>query len=110
VAILGFSIECNRFAPPATRAHFGYFVGGDLVAEARAATPRMLPEIPGFVAAMDAASPWAPVGIAFAAAEPNGPVEHTFFAEVLDSCEAQAGNGATGRRRLHLRAWCGADD
>src|SRR6516165_3766637 len=87
VAILGFSIECNRFAPPATRAHFGYFVGGDLVAEARAATPRMLPEVPGFVAAMDAAGPWLPVGIAFAAAEPNGPVEHTFFAEVLDTCE-----------------------
>jgi microcystin degradation protein MlrC len=87
IALLGFSIECNRFAPPATRAHFGYFVGGDLVAEARAATPRMLPEIPGFVAAMDAAGPWTPVGIAFAAAEPNGPVEHTFFAEVLDSCE-----------------------
>jgi microcystin degradation protein MlrC len=87
VAILGFSIECNRFAPPATKAHFGYFVGDDLISEARAATPRMLPEIPGFVAAMDAAGPWAPVGIAFAAAEPNGPVEHTFFAELLHTCE-----------------------
>jgi microcystin degradation protein MlrC len=87
VALLGFSIECNRFAPPATKAHFSYFVGDNLIAEARAATPRMLPEIPGFVAAMDAAGSWTPVGIAFAAAEPNGPVEHAFFAEVLDTIE-----------------------
>jgi microcystin degradation protein MlrC len=87
VVILGFSIECNRFAPPATGAHFSYFVGNDVIAEAHAATPRMLPEIPGFVAAMDAAGPWTPVGIAFAAAEPNGPVEHIFFTEVLDTIQ-----------------------
>jgi microcystin degradation protein MlrC len=87
VALLGFSIECNRFAPPATKAHFAYFVGEDLVAEARTATPRMLPEIPGFVAAMDAVGSWTPISIAFAAAEPNGPVEHAFFAEVLDTTE-----------------------
>src|SRR6516165_10981637 len=87
VAILGFSIECNRFAPPATKAHFGYFLGADLIAEAHAATPRMLPEIPGFVAAMDAAGRWMPVGIAFAAAEPNGPVEHAFFTELLDTIQ-----------------------
>ncbi len=87
VALLGFSIECNRFAPPATKAHFGYFVGDDLIAEARSATPRMLAETPGFVAAMDAAGAWTPVGIAFAAAEPNGPVEHAFFVELLDTIE-----------------------
>ena len=72
IALLGFSIECNRFAPVATRAHFGYFAGDDIVAEAREPAPRMLGEIPGFVADMDAAGPWEPVGIAFAAAEPNG--------------------------------------
>ena len=48
-----------------------------------APTPTMLPETPGFVAAMDAAGPWQPVGIALAMAEPNGPVEHGFFAELL---------------------------
>jgi microcystin degradation protein MlrC len=89
IAILGFSIECNRFAPVATRAHFGYFTGPDLVAEARLPAPRMLGEIPGFVADMDAAGAWEPVGIAFAAAEPNGPTDHQFFTELLADIETR---------------------
>jgi microcystin degradation protein MlrC len=89
VAILGFSIECNRFAPLATRAHFSYFTGTDLIAEARLPAPRMLGEIPGFVADMDAAGAWDPVGIAFAAAEPNGPVEHVFFTELMADIETR---------------------
>src|SRR5437660_74605 len=88
VAILGFSIECNKFAPPATKAHFlarTYLEGEDILAEACRPTPTMLPETPGFVAAMDAAGPWVPVGIALAMSEPNGPVEHGFFQELLDT-------------------------
>src|SRR6516225_1422177 len=90
VALLGFSIECNRFAPPATKAHFlarTYLEGDEIVADARAATPCMLPETPGFVAAMDASGAWTPVGIALAMTEPNGPVEHTFFVELLGTIE-----------------------
>src|SRR5260370_14524968 len=86
VALLGFSIECNKFAPPATKAHFlarTYLEGDAIVEGARSATPTMLPETPGFVAAMDASGPWTPVGIALAMTEPNGPVEHAFFAERL---------------------------
>jgi len=86
IAVLGFSIECNKFAPTATKAHFlarTYLEGDDIIAEARGATPTMLPETPGFVAAMDKAGPWQPVGIALAMSEPNGPVEHAFFAELL---------------------------
>ena len=86
VAVLGFSIECNKFAPPATKAHFlarTYLEGDDIIAEARAPTPTMLPETPGFVAAMDAAGAWQPIGIALAMSEPNGPVEHAFFEELL---------------------------
>src|ERR1700741_229668 len=88
VALLGFSIECNKFAPVATKAHFTartYLEGDAIVADARSTNPRMLPETPGFVAAMDASGPWAPVGIALAMTEPNGPVEHTFFLELLDT-------------------------
>src|SRR6202035_3808674 len=86
IAILGFSIECNKFAPPATKAHFiarTYLEGEDILAEARAPTPTMLPETPGFVAAMDEAGPWHPIGVALAMSEPNGPVEHGFFTELL---------------------------
>jgi microcystin degradation protein MlrC len=90
VALLGFSIECNKFAPVATKAHFTartYLEGDAIVAEARAPAPVMLPETPGFVAAMDASGPWTPVGIALAMTEPNGPVEHGFFVELLDTIE-----------------------
>ena len=90
IAVLGFSIECNKFAPPATKAHFvarTYLEGDDIVREARGATPTMLPETPGFVAAMDAAGPWQPVGIVLAMSEPNGPVEHAFFVELLATME-----------------------
>jgi microcystin degradation protein MlrC len=89
IAILGFSIECNKFAPVATEAHFGYFAGDDIIAEARLPAPRMLGEIPGFVADMDAAGPWQPVGIAFAAAEPNGPVDHGFFTRLIEAIETR---------------------
>ena len=88
VAILGFSIECNKFAPPATKAHFlarTYLEGEAILAEARAPAPSMLAEMPGFVAAMGRAGPWTPIGIALAITEPNGPVEHTFFVELLDA-------------------------
>src|SRR5437762_1093692 len=86
VAILGFSIECNKFAPPATKAHFlarTYLEGEAILAEARSPAPTMLPEIPGFVATMDKAGAWSPVGIALAMTEPNGPVEHGFFEEFV---------------------------
>src|SRR6202162_5453361 len=90
IAILGFSIECNRFAPPATKAHFlarTYLEGDDILAEARNPAPTMLPETPGFVASMDAGASWDPVGIALAMSEPNGPVEHGFFKELLGTIE-----------------------
>src|SRR5262249_47018573 len=90
VALLGFSIECNRFAPVATKAHFlarTYLEGGAIVEHPRSATPRMLPETPGFIAAMDSSGPWTPVGIALAMTEPNGPVEHAFFVELLETIE-----------------------
>ena len=92
VALLGFSIECNRFAPVAVKAHFEartYLEGDDIVREARAPTPAMLPETPGFVAAMDKAGPWQPIGIALAMTEPNGPVDHGFFTELMATIEAR---------------------
>lgn len=86
VAMLGFSIECNAFAPPATRADFESCVWLErdaILADARAATPIALGEVAGFVAAMDATGPWQPVPILLAMAEPNGPVEEETFASMM---------------------------
>ncbi len=91
IALLGFSIECNRFAPTATEADFvgRTLVSGEaMVVEARNPAPRMLGELPGFVADMDAAGPWQPVPILLAMAEPNGPVEHGFFQQLMVRWEA----------------------
>ena len=91
IALLGFSIECNRFAPIATEADFASrtLMGGEaMVAEARSPAPRMLGELPGFVADMDAAGPWQPVPILLAMAEPNGPVDHAFFQGLMTQWEA----------------------
>ena len=90
VALLGFSIECNRFAPAANEADFAgrtLFRDAALLDEARAPAPRMLGELPGFVADMDAAGAWAPVPLMLAMAEPNGPVEHGVFARMMAEWE-----------------------
>jgi microcystin degradation protein MlrC len=90
IALLGVSIECNRFAPPATEADFAartLLAGPALLAEARAPAPRMLAELPGFVAAMDAAGAWEPVPLLLAMAEPNGPIEHAAFARMMTQWE-----------------------
>ena len=86
IAVLGFSIECNRFAPIATEADFQTrtLIGGPaLLTEARSPAPRMLGELPGFLAAMDATGPWEPVPSLLAMAEPNGPVEQAFFGHLM---------------------------
>jgi microcystin degradation protein MlrC len=86
VALLGFSIECNRFAPPARRKDFAtrcWVEGEEILRDARGAAPKALGEMPGFVADMDAAGPWTPRPILLAMAEPNGPVEHAAFAEMM---------------------------
>jgi microcystin degradation protein MlrC len=91
VALLGFSIECNRFAPMATEADFAGRVllrGEELLADARARAPRALGEMPGFVGDMDAAGPWQPCPLLLAMAEPNGPVEHGFFARLMEEWRA----------------------
>jgi microcystin degradation protein MlrC len=86
VALLGFSIECNRFAPIAYETDFRArtLLGGDtMLANARSAAPMMLGEMPGFVADMDAAGPWQPKPGLLAMAEPNGPVSQEFFDRMM---------------------------
>jgi microcystin degradation protein MlrC len=91
IALLGFSIECNRFAPVATEDDFRtrtLVSGPDMVAEARSPAPRMLGEMPGFIAAMDQSGDWTPVPGTLAMAEPNGPVDQIFFNKLMRQWEA----------------------
>lgn len=86
IALLGFSIECNAFAPVATKPDFTgrcWLEGEAIVADARSAAPSALGEMPGFVAAMDAGGPWQPLPVLLAMAEPNGPVDAALFAGMM---------------------------
>jgi microcystin degradation protein MlrC len=86
VALLGFSIECNRFAPIAFETDFRArtLLGGEtMLTNARSPAPMMLGEMPGFVADMDAAGPWEPKPGLLAMAEPNGPVSQEFFDRMM---------------------------
>ncbi len=90
IALLGFSIECNRFAPVATEADFAgrtLLRGEAMMTDARSTAPHMLGELPGFIADMDAAGTWEPVPILLAMAEPNGPVEQVFFERMMAEWE-----------------------
>jgi microcystin degradation protein MlrC len=116
IALLGFSIECNRFAPITTEQDFAIRTlvrGESMLREARAAAPRMLGELPGFVADMDAHGPWQPVPITLAMTEPNGPVDQAFFDRLMD--EWATGLRAAGPLDgvycvMHGAALCTGDD
>jgi microcystin degradation protein MlrC len=89
--VLGFAIECNRFAPVTTAADFEQDVdirGNRIVAEARSPASITMPDLPGFFAEMDAGSPWTPVPLRVSLAQPGGPVEENFFKDYLKEIEA----------------------
>ena len=76
VGILGFFLECNRFAPITTPDMFASafdLAGEDLRAELQQSKPRTLPDTQGFVAAMNADGAWEAVAIRMAGAQPGGP-------------------------------------
>ena len=70
------------------------------------AAPRMLGELPGFIADMDAAGPWQPVPILLAMAEPNGPVEQAFFDRMM--AEWESGPACMREHSMAFTACCTA--
>ena len=101
IAILGIHLESNAFAPVTTAEDFRAscdLEGEAMLAEAAKPAPAMPPEIPGFVAEMNASGPWEPVPILMTAVEPGGPADQAFIDEVLarmrqrlDACGALDG-------------------
>ena len=92
VAIAGFFLECNRWAPVTTQAMFAQSIdlaGEELGAELRSPAPRLLPDAIGFAAAMDRTGPWQAVPIRCAGAQPGGPVEQGYFDALVADIEAR---------------------
>ena len=92
VAIAGFFLECNRWAPVTTPAMFAQSIdlaGEELGAELRSAAPRLLPDAIGFAAAMDRTGPWQAVPIRCAGAQPGGPVQQGYFDALVADIEAR---------------------
>jgi microcystin degradation protein MlrC len=86
VAILGFHLESNAFAPVSEERHFRslcYFEGEDIAREARKEAPALPAEVPAFYREMDALGKWTPVPIVVTACEPGGPVDERFFQATL---------------------------
>jgi len=87
IAVLGFSLESNGFAPVATKADFeqSYLLAGEaLAADLGAEHPRAGGTLTGFCARMSEMGPWELVPIVVAATSPAGPVEQEFFDELVD--------------------------
>lgn len=86
VAVLGFHLESNAFAPVSEERHFRslcYFEGEDIAREARKEAPALPAEVPAFYREMDALGKWTPVPILVTACEPGGPVDERFFQATL---------------------------
>ena len=91
IAVLGFAIECNRFAPVTTAEDFEHDAdirGNRIVSEARSGKSITLPDLPGFFTEMDGTGDWTPVPLRVALAQPGGPVEENFFKAYLAEIEA----------------------
>ena len=100
VAILGFALESNAFAPPCGRWDFeqrGLYRGDEITRLARADASPLYNGICGFFAAMDTIhgkGGWEPVPVVHASSQPAGPAEEGFFNELL--AEFDAGLAAAG--------------
>lgn len=90
IALGAFMLESNGHAPPATRAEFEascWLEGEALAADLARPAPRAPTALTGFIRAMDAGRPWAPVPLLAAAAGASGPMEQEAFDEFLHRTE-----------------------
>ena len=86
IAVLGFSIECNRFSPVSTADDFAKRVdirGAEIVQQGRGGPCTATSDLPGFFEEMDRTGPWTPVPLRIAGAQPGGPVDQAYFESLL---------------------------
>ena len=86
IAILGFSLECNRRAPVTDKKAFtdALYLDADGIHRELERDRSGLPgTLQGFCMEMNKTRDWTPVPILLAEAPPGGPVDHAFFQEML---------------------------
>lgn len=91
IALLGFMLETNGFAPPAEEAEFRekcYLEGQDLADDLAKPAPRASAGLSGFISVMDQAGPWEKVPVLFTTAGASGPAEQGFFERCCARIEA----------------------
>lgn len=89
IAILGFLLESNAFAPVTTEADYRkrcLLAGGDILDELARPNPRLPLEVNAFCQQMEKLRPdgWQMVPILVADAEPGGSVDQAFFQATVD--------------------------
>ena len=87
IALLGFELESNRFAPVVGHSEFAgklILKGADMMADLATENPRSPGTLVGFARAMDEMGPWTPVPLMVAVAGAAGAVEHAYYEEVKD--------------------------
>jgi microcystin degradation protein MlrC len=95
VAVLGFHLESNAFAPVSEERHFRslcYVEGEAISREARRGVSSLPAEIPAFYREMDALGPWSALPIIVTACEPGGAVDERFFQSTLAGMRARLAN------------------
>jgi microcystin degradation protein MlrC len=88
IAVLGFLLESNRFAPVSRRADFDarvWLEGDEILADARSAAPRQGAEIPAFLDEIGRHLEAEISPIIVAGAEPGGPLDEAVLRAVLDA-------------------------
>lgn len=91
IAICGFNLESNRFAPSCARVDFEenmYFRGAEITRQARLPAPAIHLGVKGFYGVMDeafgGADGWGDAPTLLVGSTPAGPVEEVFFKEFLE--------------------------
>ena len=87
IALLGFELESNRFAPVIGQSEFAgklLLKGVDITSDLATENPHAPGTLVGFARAMDKMGPWTPVPLMVASAGAAGAVEHAYYLEVKD--------------------------
>src|SRR5262249_13915536 len=86
IAILGFALESNRFAPVIRREDFeriNYLEGEAILEEARKPYPRIAANVTSFIKTMDESGDWEPVPLVITSGGAAGPCDHRFVVELM---------------------------